>query len=89
MFKNKCCYSLGESEIKNTVDTIYIRCSNCGKETMIDVDILDTTYQDKIIMFLLNTMLQHIVMLWIFEPHEELQYDMYKHDSEWMTGCPW
>ena len=56
---------------------------------MIDVDILDTTYQDKIIMFLLNTMLQHIVMLWIFEPHEELQYDMYKHDSEWMTGCPW
>ena len=56
---------------------------------MIYVDNLNTTYQDIITTFLLNTMLHHVVMLWIFETYEQLQYDMDKNNSEWMTGCPW
>ena len=44
-----------------------IRCSNCGKETMKDVDNLKTIYQDTITTFLLNTMLHHVGMLWIIE----------------------
>ena len=56
---------------------------------MIDVDILNTTYQDIITTFVLNTMLHHVGMLWIIETHEQLQYDMDKHNSEWMTGGPW
>ena len=56
---------------------------------MIDVDILNTTYQDIITTFVLNTMLHHVGMLWIFETHEQLQYSMDKHNSEWMTGGPW
>ena len=34
-----------EDDEKQTVEKVSIICSNCGKETMIDVDILDTTYQ--------------------------------------------
>ena len=48
---------------------------------MIDVDILNTTYQDIITTFVLNTMLHHVGMLWIIEAHEQLQYDMDKHSS--------
>ena len=58
-----------------------IRCIHYGKETIIDVDILDTTYQDIITTFVLNTMLHHVGMLWIIETHEQLQYDMDKHNS--------
>ena len=28
-------------------------------------------------------------MLWVIETHEQLQYDMDKHNSEWMTVGPW
>ena len=42
---------------------------------MIDVDILDITYQDIITTFVLNTMLHHVCMLRIIETHEQLKYD--------------
>ena len=45
MFKIKCWWNPGEDEIKQTVVKVDIRCSNCGKETMIDVDNINTTYQ--------------------------------------------
>ena len=56
---------------------------------MIDVDHLNTTYQDIFTTFLLNTMLHHVGMLWIIETNEQLQYDMKKNNSEQMTGGPW
>ena len=62
MFKIKCWCSLSDDE-KNIAEKISTRCSNCGKETMIDVDILDTTYQDISTNVLLNKMLHHVVML--------------------------
>ena len=55
---------------------------------MIYVDHLNATYQDTIRTFVLNTMLHHVGMLWMIETHEQLQYDMDKHNSEWMTGGP-
>ena len=64
-------------------------CYNFGTETMIDVDNLNTTYQDIITTFVLNTMLHHVGMSWIIETHEKLQYDTYKHNSEWITGATW
>ena len=51
-------------------EKIAIRCSNCGKETMIYVDILDIKYQGIITTFVLNTMLHHVDMLWIIETHK-------------------
>ena len=56
---------------------------------MIDVDILDTTYQYIITTFLLNTMLHHVGMLCIIETHEQLQYDMEEQNLEWMTVGQW
>ena len=45
MFKIICWWNPREDDLKQTVEKNAIRCSNCGKETMIGVDILDTTYQ--------------------------------------------
>ena len=56
---------------------------------MINVDNLNTTYQDIITTFVLNTILHHVGMLWIIETHEQLKYNMDKYNSEWITGGPW
>ena len=48
---------------------------------MTDVDHFNTTYQDIITTFLLNTMLHHFGMLWIIETHEQLKYDMDKKNQ--------
>ena len=71
MFKIKCWYSLGRVE-KNTAKQIAIRSNNCRKETMIDVDDLNTTYQYIFTTFVLNTILHHVGMLWVIETHEKL-----------------
>ena len=74
---------------KQTVEKVSIRCSNCVKETMIDVDFLDTTYQEIITTFVLNTMLHNVGMIWIIENHEELKYDTDIQNSDWLTGGLW
>ena len=56
---------------------------------MIHMDNMNTTYQDIITLFVLKTMLQHVVMLWIIETNEQLKYDMDRHNQYWMTGGPW
>ena len=56
---------------------------------MIYVDHLNTTYQDIITTYVFNSMLHHVDMLWIIGTHEQLKYDMYKNNPEWMTGGPW
>ena len=81
IFKIKCWYNPREDEIKNTGIKTAIRCSNCEKETMIDLDILDTTYQDIIPTFVFNTMLYHVSMLWIIETNKQLQYDLDEQNS--------
>ena len=63
MFKIKFWWDPKENDLKQTVEKVAIRCSNFVKETMIYVDILDTTYQDIITTFALNTMLHHVGML--------------------------
>ena len=50
------------------------------KIKMIDMDIMNTTYQDIFTSYVLNTMLHHVGMLWIIEKHEKLQYKMDKHN---------
>ena len=69
MFNIKYWHSPGEAEIKNTGGKIAIRCISSGKEKIIDVDQMNTTYQDIITIFVLNKMLHHVGMLWIIETH--------------------
>ena len=89
MFKIKCWWHPREYEIKKTVVKVAIICSNCGKETIIDRDNMNTNHQDIITTFLLNTMLQHVGMLCLIENQEHLTYDMDIQNSDWMTGGPW
>ena len=56
---------------------------------MISMDKMNTTYQYIITLSVLNKMLHHVDTLWIIETHEQLKYDMDKHNSDWMTGGPW
>ena len=76
MFKIKCWWNPREYEIKQTVVKIDIRYGNFVKEKMIDVDNINTTYQNIITNFVLNTILHHIGMLRIIENCEQLKYDM-------------
>ena len=90
MFKIKCWWNKKEKYyIKKTVGTFAIRCRNCRKETMIDLNILETDYQEIITTFVLNIMLHHVGMIWIIENHEDLEYDMKSQHSYWMPGGPW
>ena len=77
MLRIKCWWNKKErGDIKQTVEKVAIRCSNCVKETMVDLYLLETDYQKIITTFVLNTMLQHVGMVWIIENHEDLKYDM-------------
>ena len=69
MFKMKSWYIPGEDEIKKITQKIAIRCRNCEKETMIELDHFNTTYQDISTSFELNIILNNIGMLWIIEKH--------------------
>ena len=53
----------GKMILKKNTRNFSIRCSNFVKETIIDVDNLDKTYQEIITTFLLNTMLHCFGML--------------------------
>ena len=71
MFQIICWYNKGHDD-QNKVENIAISCSNCGKETMISMNNMNTTYQYIITSFVLNEALQHVGMLWIIETHEKL-----------------
>ena len=86
MFKIKCWRNPREYDLKQTVVKVAIRCINDGKETMIDVENLNTTYQDIFTNFVLNTMLHHVGMLWILENHEQLKDDTDIQNLYWLTG---
>ena len=51
MFRIKCWWNTREDEIKHTGVKVAIRCGNYGKEKIIDVDNMNTTYQDIITTF--------------------------------------
>ena len=89
MFKIECWWNTREYEIKHTVVKVAIRYSNCQKITMIDMDNMNTIYQDIINFFLLNTMLHRVGMLWITRNHEELKYDIDIQNSDSITGGIW
>ena len=74
--------------IKKAVETFAIRCSNSVKETMTYLDLLKLITK-KITIFVLNTMLHHVGMIWIIENNEELKYDIELQSTDWTSGGPW
>ena len=64
MFKIKCWWNKkGKGDPKQAEEKVAQRCNNCGKETIIDLDILETDNQEIIPSFVLNTMLHHVGMI--------------------------
>ena len=49
---------------------------------------INTNYKNIITSFLLNTVLHHVGMSCIIETHEQIKYDMEKHNPDWITGVP-
>ena len=61
MFHMCFCYDM-EPEDKNYTKVISIRCSNCGKETGLSMNNMNTKCKDIITSFSLNTLLHHVGM---------------------------
>ena len=49
------------------METVAIRCTNCGKETGLSMKNMNTNYNDMVPKFLLNKMLHHVGMSWMIE----------------------
>ena len=73
-----------EPDYQNDVKIIAIRCSNCGKETGLSMNNMNTNYEYIITSFVWNILLQHVGILWIIEAHKQLKYDIYKHNQYWI-----
>ena len=61
MFHIRCWYNKGHYD-KNKVEHIAIRCSNCGKETGLSMDNINTKYKDITTSYVLNKVLHHVGM---------------------------
>ena len=66
MFQISFWYNKGHDD-QNKVEHIAVRCSNCGKETSLYVDNMNTKYKYIITSFVLNTVLHHFGISWIIE----------------------
>ena len=56
---------------------------------MISMDNMNTKYKYIITSFFLNTLWHHIGMSGIIKANKQLEYDIDKHNSDWITGGPW
>ena len=78
-----------EHDDENNVENIAIRCSTSENETGLSMKNMNTNYTDIITSFVLHTVLHHVVMSYIIDTHEQLKYDMDKHNPNWITGGLW
>ena len=67
MFRKCWLNKKDRGDLKLNAEKVAIRCTNCLKETMIDLDLLETYYQEIITSFLFNTMLHHVGTIWMIE----------------------
>ena len=59
-----------EPDDQNDMKMIAIRCINCGKETVLSMNNMNTNYKDIITLFALYKLLHHVGMSWIIETNE-------------------
>ena len=71
---------------QNDIKIIDIMYSNCGKETGLSMNNINTNYKDIITTFVFNTVLHHVSMSRIIETHEQLKCDMDRHNPGCITG---
>ena len=50
------------------------------------MDNMNTKYKGIITLFVLNKVLQHVGMSWKIKTNKHLEYDMGKHNLDWIKG---
>ena len=88
MFQISFWYNKGHDD-QNKVEHISIKRINCGKQTGLSMDDMNTKYKAVITSFVSNTVLHHVGILRIIETNRQLKYDMGKHNSDCITDGPW
>ena len=83
-----CWYNKGHDD-QDKVENIVIRYSNFGKQTCLYMKSINTNYKDIITSLVLNTVLHHVSISFKIEKNKHLEYDMDKHNPDWITGVPW
>ena len=74
------------------LDTLCLKCINCKKETGLNLETNFTWVYDKIITkFVLNAILNHVVMSWIISSNQEIDYEMNTkiNNLDWLNKGPW
>ena len=84
-FQIRFWYNKGHDE-QNKVEHIAIRCINCGKETGLSMDNINTKYKDIITSCVLIIVLHHVSMSCIIKTNKQLEYGMDKNNSDWIRG---
>ena len=70
------------------VKAISIRCINCKKETGLYLG--TSTLEEIINKFVVNAILYHVGMFWIFCSNEEMKYEIDKSDhQDWLNKVTW
>ena len=69
-------------------DVIFIKCINCNKET--GFYIRNSTIEEMITKFLLNSILHHVGMSWIICSNKEMKYEVDEiNHLYWLNKFPW
>ena len=74
------------------LDSVYLKCNNCKRETGLKTKSSFEEFYDKIITpFVMNSMLHHVGMSWIISSKEEMYYDnsTNRKNLVWFDTSPW
>ena len=71
----------------NLLNNIGRRWNSFGKTTGLSVKNINDN--DTVTKFVLNKVLQHVGLSWIIETNQQLEYDIHKHNPNWITDGPW
>ena len=74
------------------LDTLYLKCIYCKRETCLDLETTFTWVYDEIIAkFVLNAMLHHVDMSWIISSNQEMEYEMNTKNNhlDWSNKGLW
>ena len=86
---NMCFWYDNEHDDQNNVKIVAILCINAVKKTGLCMKSMNYNYKYIMTSFVLNKVLQHVGMSWKIETHEQLKYDMDKHNPDWIIYGPW
>ena len=79
------------SDGNKELDVLYIKCTNCKRETVLNSETSFSWVFDEVITkFVLNKILHHVGMSWIIRSNQEMEYGMDENNhQDWLNKGPW